>query len=135
MYQKKTEKIYQCPLEYTFEVFGGKWVPTLFCLLVHEETMRYGEIRRKMDGISDPVLASTLKTLMENGIINREFYNEMPVRIEYSLTDKGRTAIPILQTICHWSAMYNNKGIQPSFAWCQDCQHNSVPEKPLEQQE
>lgn len=128
MYQKKTKKIYQCPLEYVFEVFGGKWNPKLFCLLVHEGTMRYGEIRKKMDGISDPVLAACLKMLMENGIIERTSYNEMPVRIEYSLTDKGKSAIPILQSVCQWSAQYNNKGVSPAFEWCKDCEHNDGPE-------
>lgn len=106
MYQKKMQEDIRCPLEYGLEVFGGKWNSRVICVLAEMGTLRYSEIRKEMISITDAVLASTLKTLMANGMIQRTSYNEIPPRVEYSLTEKGESVIPILQSICRWAGAY-----------------------------
>ena len=106
MYQKKLEKDIRCPLEYGLSVFGGKWKSRIICVLAAKETLRYSELRKEMANITDAVLATTLKELIADGIIVRQSYDEIPPRVEYSLTEKGASVVPILQSICHWSGIF-----------------------------
>ena len=69
-------------------------------MLSAREKLRYSEIRREMYNITDAVLAATLKDLIEDGIVDRKSYNEIPTKVEYSLTKKGKSVVPILQSIC-----------------------------------
>ena len=69
-------------------------------MLSAREKLRYSEIRREMYNITDAVLAATLKDLIEDGIVDRKSYNEIPPKVEYSLTKKGKSVVPILQSIC-----------------------------------
>lgn len=103
MYQHKMEKDIRCPLEYGLEVFGGKWKSRVICVLAEKKILRYSEIRKEMTNITDAVLATTLKELIAYGIVNRKQYDEIPPRVEYSLTEKGVSVVPILQRICSWS--------------------------------
>ena len=70
MYQKKLEKDIRCPLEYGLSVFGGKWKSRIICVLAAKETLRYSELRKEMANITDAVLATTLKELIADGIID-----------------------------------------------------------------
>ena len=106
MYQKKLEKDIRCPLEYGLSVFGGKWKSRIICVLAAKKTLRYSELRKEMANITDAVLATTLKELIADGIIVRQSYDEIPPRVEYSLTEKGVSVVPILQSICHWSGIF-----------------------------
>lgn len=99
MYQPKLEKDIRCPLEYGLAVFGGKWRSRIICVLAAKETLRYSELRREMGNITDAVLAVTLKELLRDGMIDRRSYDEIPPHVEYTLSEKGRTAVPILQSI------------------------------------
>lgn len=65
--------------------------------------MRYNQIKRELSNITDAVLASMLKDLIVTKLVKRKQYNEKPPRVEYSLTEKGRPLLPILQSICRWS--------------------------------
>ena len=89
MYQKKIKEDIRCPLEYGLSVFGGKWKSRIICVLAGKKKLRYSEIRKEMCNITDAVLASTLKELIKDGIVNRKSYDEIPPRVEYSLTKKG----------------------------------------------
>ncbi len=104
MYQRKLEKDIRCPLEYGLEIFGGKWKSRIICVLAAKEVLRYSELRREMGNITDAVLASTLKELIADDIVSRTSYDEIPPRVEYALTEKGASVVPILQSICHWAA-------------------------------
>ena len=106
MYQRKLKKDIRCPLEYGMELFGGKWNFRIICVLVALGTLRYSELRREMGNITDAVLASTLKGLIANGIVERRSYDENPPRVEYSLTEKGRSVVQILQSICQWTVSF-----------------------------
>ena len=88
MYQHKLEKDIRCPLEYGLEIFGGKWKSRIICVLAKKDVLRYSELRKEMGNITDAVLASMLKELIQNQMIERHSYDEIPPRVEYSLTAK-----------------------------------------------
>lgn len=123
MYQKKIEDDYMCPLEYALEIFGGKWRSRIYCLLINKGPLRYSKLRCELEGISDPVLSSTLKELMGKGIVERKSYDEMPLRVEYNITEKGFSARPLLQSICKWSATYDITESDVILKQCQSCEY------------
>lgn len=91
---------------------------------VSKETMRYSAVRRDMCNITDAVLAASLKELIEGGMVERKQFDEIPPRVEYSLTDKGRSAIPILRSICSWSGAYHKECTDKTHARCRECDYN-----------
>ena len=100
MYKKKLEDDIRCPLEYGLAIFGGKWKSRIICVLAAKETLRYSQIRKEMYNITDAVLAATLKEMITDEIVERKSYDEIPPRGEYSLTEKGKSVVLILQSIC-----------------------------------
>lgn len=124
MYQRKLEKDIRCPLEYGLDVFGGRWKSRIICVLAEKLVLRYSELRKEMVNITDAVLATTLKDLIASEIVKRESFNEIPPRVEYSLTEKGKSVIPILQSICKWSGAYHKEGSENSPMQCQKCDYN-----------
>lgn len=122
-YKKKLDDDIRCPLEYGLMLFGGKWKSRIICVLSAQEKLRYSELRREMYNITDAVLASTLKDLMEAGIIVRKSYDEIPPRVEYSLTQKGQSVVPILQSICEWSGIFYKEEGENEMVQCQKCDH------------
>ena len=86
MYQRKLEKDIRCPLEYGLEVFGGKWNSRIICVLAAKKVLRYSELRKEMGNITDAVLAASLKELIANDIVIRKSYDEIPPRVEYTLS-------------------------------------------------
>ena len=123
MYQRKLEKDIRCPLEYGMELFGGKWNSRIICVLAALGTLRYSELRKEMANITDAVLATTLKELIADGIIVRQSYDEIPPRVEYSLTEKGVSVVPILQSICHWSGIFYKEETDTLLSQCQRCDY------------
>lgn len=125
MYHKKLEADIRCPLEYGLEVFGGKWKSRIICVLAEKKTLRYSELRTEMVNITDAVLSTTLKALIADDIVSRKSYDEIPPRVEYSLTEKGLSVMPILQSICDWSGAFykkdNNNNKETSQ--CMKCDH------------
>lgn len=121
MYQKKREEDIRCPLEYGLSVFGGKWNSRVLCVLAACGTMRYGEIRNEMVNITDAVLAATLKHLIANNMVERIAYDEIPPRVEYSLTERGKSVIPILQSICQWADGAEREYCGPVMYQCRKC--------------
>lgn len=122
-YKRKLEKDIRCPLEYGMELFGGKWNSRIICVLSTLGTLRYSELRKEMGNITDAVLASTLKELITNEIVLRKFYDEIPPRVEYSLTEKGKSVVPILQSICKWAGLFYKEDNEPTMIQCKKCDH------------
>lgn len=123
MYKPKLEKDIRCPLEYGLEIFGGKWKSRIICVLAEKKVIRYSTLRKEMVNITDAVLAATLKELIANEIVKRVQYNEIPPRVEYSLTEKGVSVVPILQNICRWSGAYHKENSENTLLQCQKCDY------------
>ncbi len=123
MYQKKLKEDIRCPLEYGLNVFGGKWKSRIICVLASKETLRYSELRKEMCNITDAVLAATLKELIADQVIVRKSYDEIPPRVEYSLTEKGNSVVPILQSICAWSGVFYKEDAEHVMTQCERCDH------------
>lgn len=121
--QKKLDEDIRCPLEYGLAVFGGKWKSRIICVLSANSKLRYSEIRKELYNITDAVLAATLKGLIADGIVDRKSYDEIPQRVEYSLTEKGTSVVPILQSICQWSDIFYKEDVKNEMTQCQKCDY------------
>jgi DNA-binding HxlR family transcriptional regulator len=91
-------KVYYNPVEFAMHFIGGTWkMPILWRL--NQRTMRYGEIRKALPHITDKMLSSQLKELERHELITRKVYAEVPPRVEYSITKKGKEVIPVIEAI------------------------------------
>ena len=90
------------PVEATLDVIGGKWKAVILYHLTHDGTHRFSELRRKIPEISERILIQQLRDLEEDGIIHREVYAEVPPKVEYSVTEYGKTLRPLTQFMCDW---------------------------------
>lgn len=95
------KKIYHVAVEATLDVIGGKWKPIILCHL-GEGTMRTGELRRAIPNISQRVLTKQLRELESDKIIRRTVYGQVPPKVEYSLTEEGRSLRQILVAMSDW---------------------------------
>ena len=92
-----------CPLGKALSVVGGKWKPRLICSLYVDGTQRYNDLLKKTAGITNTMLATSLKELESAGIVLRTQFAEIPPRVEYSLTEHGKELWPILHRLAHWA--------------------------------
>lgn len=95
------------PFEYTLSVIRGKWKLKIIYLLACMGTIRYGVLKKNIDGITHKMLSSQLKELESKGIIFRNEYPQIPPKVEYSLTKKGQSLIPIVKNMCDWGIKNN----------------------------
>ncbi len=91
-----------CGLKKVLNIVGGKWKIMILCVIDNNEVARYGDLRRAVYGITNTMLAQSLKDLEADGLVSRIQYDEMPVRVEYSLTEKAKSLIPILLQLKKW---------------------------------
>ena len=87
---------------YALSVLGGKWKWLIVYTLSESGTLRYGEIKRILPVITHKMLSQQLKDLEKANLIRRVEYHQIPPKVEYSLTDKGETLLPILDLLCEW---------------------------------
>ena len=92
---------YNCPVEATLDVIGGKWKAVILFWL-RDQVYRFGELRRKIPDISERMLTQQLRELECHGIVQRKVYPVVPPKVEYSLTAYGRTLRPITDLMCAW---------------------------------
>ncbi len=104
-YKRKLDKDIRCPLEYGMDVFGGRWKSRIICVLADGQ-LRYSVLKRELCDITDTALAAALKELQESNMVVRKQYEEIPPRVEYALTRKGESTVPLLQAICKWSGIF-----------------------------
>lgn len=95
-----------CPVTPGLTLFQGKWTDQVLYVLCIYDTIRFGELKRELPEITNTMLTATLKYLEENGIVHREQYNEIPPRVEYSFTKKGRDLFPIFYAMMNWGYKY-----------------------------
>jgi DNA-binding HxlR family transcriptional regulator len=91
-----------CPLDSAMRVIGGKWRVPIICALHQDGNTRFNELKRKIRGVTNTALAGALKELEECGLVVRTQYQEMPVRVEYHLTDSCEDLLPILGNLAKW---------------------------------
>lgn len=96
---------YPCCASLTMGIIGGKWKTVIIYHLI-DKKLRYNELRKEMPTVTERTLSLQLKTLEEDGIIKRKVYtSKPPLKVEYSLTDFGKTLIPLIQSIADWGDM------------------------------
>ncbi len=101
------EELPACPVATTVQMVGSKWkLLILRNLLVRP--WRFNELRKNLEGISQKVLTDSLRSMEEDGIITRTVYPEVPPRVEYSLTELGKSLKPILDAMQNWGERYQN---------------------------
>lgn len=105
-YLNEQEILAECPINTFFHLFGGRWKLSVLYNL-GRKPLRFVEIKRRILGISDKMLSQQLKSLQEMGFVEREVMNETPVKVFYSLSEKGKALIPILDQIYAWGTENN----------------------------
>ncbi len=103
MKNKDLEPTYECPVMKCMEVIGGKW-KTVIIYLISIDINRFGMLQRSCKGISKQMLTKQLRELEDDKIISRKIYAEIPPRVEYSITARGETLFPILESMKQWGA-------------------------------
>lgn len=95
-----------CRVETALEILTGKWKPSILLELITHGTLRFSELKRHLPNITQKMLTAQLRELELNDIVHREIYQVVPPRVEYSLTDYGRTLMPILNAMNHWGEQH-----------------------------
>lgn len=96
---------YQCSMELTLELIGGKW-KALILWHLGESTLRFSELKKALPKITQKMLTQQLRELEAHGLVQRFIYTQVPPKVEYSLTASGRSLLPILATLCQWGVNY-----------------------------
>jgi len=106
MAEPRLEDLPACPVETTLSLIGNKWQVLILRDLVLNGTMRFKELQRSIGKISQKVLTSNLRTMEDAGLVHREVFPEVPPRVEYSLTETGKTLKPVLDALWAWGESY-----------------------------
>lgn len=101
---KKSEA--SCPIEQTMNLVSGKWKLIILWHLSEQGVMRYGTLKKALDHITHKMLSQQLKELEADGFIERKAYQEIPPKVEYSLSALGKSFLPILNQLSDWGASY-----------------------------
>jgi DNA-binding HxlR family transcriptional regulator len=124
------DKVYHCALDVTMDYIGGKW-KTIVLWYLKSKTLRFGEIKKLVPDITEKMLSLQLKSLEEDGLIKREVYVEVPLRVEYSLTEFGKSLIPVLDAIAKWGRQLGDtKGKVRVLENVKDVRTKPVKKKP-----
>ncbi|MBQ6995017.1 MAG: helix-turn-helix transcriptional regulator [Lachnospiraceae bacterium] len=94
------------PMSKLQSVIGGKWKILILWYISVYRTQRFGELLRRLDGITQSTLTKQLRELEKDGFLHREIYKEIPPKVEYTRTELGESFIPVLQTMMIWSEQY-----------------------------
>ncbi len=97
-----------CPIEATLSIIGGKW-KTMILYYLFDGTKRFGELKRVLPGVTQKMLSSQLKELERDKVVHRKMYAEVPLKVEYSLTEFGKSLAPVLEKMDAWGNEYTRK--------------------------
>lgn len=106
--KKMNNKKYNISVEATLEVIGGKWKCVILCHLTHGKK-RTSELKRLMPNITQKMLTQQLRELEEDGVINRIIYQQIPPKVEYELSEYGKSLESILTALCNWGEKHITK--------------------------
>ena len=93
-----------CAIDATMSVIEGRWKGTILCMLFKNGTMRFSELQKEIGEITSRILTKQLKELEEDGMIRREVDTSGKIKVEYSLTDRGHSILPVLYSMAEWGA-------------------------------
>lgn len=102
------EEQIECPVEITLSLIGDKWKILILRDLLGG-TMRFGELKKSIGKVSQKVLTSQLRDMEAHGLVHRQVYAEVPPRVEYSLTETGRSLEPVINAMLDWGSSYQEK--------------------------
>ncbi len=120
LYDDKTE----CPILHEFRRIGGKWKLPILWHLAEKDALRYNELKRSVRGVTNMMLTKCLRELEEFGLVHRKQYNEIPPRVEYSLTESGKKLLPALEALYAWGREHldiekSSEKPEPAVCGCQ----------------
>ena len=98
-----------CPITPLLLILQGKWKNQVLYELCIKEPIRFGELKKNLVGITNTMLTNSLRELEADGLISREQFNEIPPRVEYAFTQKGRDLMPVFYAMMNWGFKYENK--------------------------
>lgn len=98
-----------CALQGVLNMIGGKWKLPILCSLLNNGASRYNELLKNIQGLSNTMLSKTLKELEDDGLVLRSEYLEVPIRVEYQLTEKAKKLQPILIDLIRWSFTHEDQ--------------------------
>ena len=102
------EELPECPVATTVQLIGNKWKLLILQNLIYNGTQRFTDFAKTIPGISKKVLTDNLRALEDDGLVEREVFAEVPPRVEYSLSDLGKTLKPILDAMFEWGTDYKS---------------------------
>ena len=100
------DKEFNCKKELTLALIGGKWKMLILWRLGKEGTKRFNELKESLPGVTQKILTGQLRNLEDDHLVRREVYPEGPLKVEYSLTEKGESLLPILEAMYQWGTKY-----------------------------
>ncbi len=106
--KKYAKKVIHSPIENTLQIIGSKWAVLIITELM-EGTRRFSQLEKSLTGISPRTLSLRLSSMEEGGIVLRKVYPEVPPRVEYKLSQLGRSLEPVLKTMSNWGASFAKK--------------------------
>ncbi len=106
---RKRSALPACPVETCVQLIGSKWRLLIMRDLLMNETMRFGQLQRSVGKVSQKVLTTNLRAMEDAGLVVRRVYPEVPPRVEYSLTETGRSLKPIIDAMWTWGEGYQAK--------------------------
>jgi DNA-binding HxlR family transcriptional regulator len=110
-YRGKVKQLQDTPFGYTLSIIGGKWKMVIIYLLAENEPIRFNDLKRQIGAITFKTLSSQLKELEQDGMVERKEYPQIPPKVEYRLTDKAKTLLPILEGLCEWGAHHRSPNV------------------------
>ncbi|MBK8722873.1 MAG: helix-turn-helix transcriptional regulator [Saprospiraceae bacterium] len=96
---------YYCPVDLTLSVIGGRWKGLVFWNL-RDGVKRFGELKKILVGINDKMLTQVLRELESSGVVNRKVFENIPPKVEYSLTEEGKKLLPVMQQMSNWGSQF-----------------------------
>lgn len=110
---KEHQPITCCPVDATINMIGGKYKSLILWKLMTETTLRFSQLQKEIPTATPKILTQQLRELEANGLINRHVYPVVPPKVEYSLTNFGKSIKPVLESMYIWGSDYlNNQGLQ-----------------------
>lgn len=99
---------FHCAMDVTMNFLGGKW-KTVVLWYLRNKTLRFGELKKQIPDMTEKMLSIQLKKMETDGLIKREVFVEVPLRVEYSLTEFGKSLVPVLEAIAKWGRHYGEE--------------------------